>query len=158
MRLTTTRLAVPIILLALVGCGGSAVVVNNVPGGPVDLKVPGSGQGLDPQATPTATACASETPTEDETATTDPAAGTAEPQADTGTQTTPENGGAEAPATQDPATGTGEKPEAGAPKEEFEDYCAQNPGACGTQVRRVSADLQGAGRHENTAHHTEHQG
>jgi hypothetical protein len=131
LRLTRTRLAVPIILLALAGCGGSEVVVNNVPGGPVDLKVPGNAQGLAPRATATATpsATATETPT-DGTAEAAPtaAAGATQPPADTGTTADP-NGGAEAPATDD-GTGTGEAPEAGAPKEDFEDYCAQNPGAC----------------------------
>ena len=85
MRLTrTTRLAVPIVVLALAGCGGAQVTVNEVPGGPVDLKTPGTGAGF-AAVTPTATASA--TPTE--TPTVDPSTGaapTATPQADTTTQ------------------------------------------------------------------------
>ena len=55
MRLTP-RLAVGITLLALVaGCGraGSASV-REVPGGPVELEVPGTAEGFGPAATPTA--------------------------------------------------------------------------------------------------------
>lgn len=130
MRHARTRLAVPLILLVLAGCGGEQVVVNNVPGGPVDLKVPGNGDGLSGRATPTPTAEASETPTGDAEATPTAAAGGAtEAPTDTGAQTDPNTGGAaEAPPT-DNGTGT-QAPDPGAPKEEFEDYCAQNPGAC----------------------------
>ena len=132
MRLTTTRLAVPLILLVLAGCGGTQVVVNDVPGGPVDLKVPGNGEGLAGAPTPTPTAGATEEPTDatDDTAQAEPTAAPTEAPADTSTQTDPA-GGAQAPET-DTGTGTatGEPPEAGAPKKDFEDYCAQNPGAC----------------------------
>src|SRR4051812_37963328 len=63
-RLTRpTRLAVPIIVLALAGCGGAQVTVNEVPGGPVDLTVPGNAEGLAPvSATATAAASPTETP------------------------------------------------------------------------------------------------
>ena len=109
------RLAVPIILLlfALAGCGGTAVAVQEVPGDPAPLAVPGSGDGLAPAAT------ASPTPTPTETP-------------DAQTQTTPEDtaeGGAEAPSTDDSAT-TDQKPPAGSDAEQFEDFCAENPGAC----------------------------
>jgi hypothetical protein len=132
MRLArTTRLAVVIAVLALAGCGGAQVTVNEVPGGPVDLKTPGSGDGFAAvTATATATAAPTETPTGD--ASTD-ATPTATPQADTTTQdTTPQtdpNGGAAAPNTDD-GTGAAQPPDPGASKDEFEDYCAQNPGAC----------------------------
>ena len=135
MRLTTTRLAVPLIVLVLAGCGGQQVVVNNVPGGPVDLKVPGNGQGFAAaKATATPSATPSETPADDQAQTSEtPAAGTtSETAPPTGTQTDPNSGGAaEAPATDDSGGGgTGEAPDPGAGKQEFEDYCAQNPGAC----------------------------
>src|SRR3954447_11599542 len=131
-RLTrTTRLAVGIVVLALAGCGGAQVTVNDVPGGPVDLKTPGTGQGF-AAVTPTATATA--TPTETPTADTSTgAAPTATPQADTTTQdNTPQadpNGGATAPQTDD-GTAAQQPPDPGASSDEFEDYCAQNPGAC----------------------------
>jgi hypothetical protein len=133
MRLTTTRLAVPLIMLVLAGCGGEQVVVNNVPGGPVDLKTPGTGEGFAAaKATATPTATPSGTPTDDQAQTSETPAGgtTSEAPTDTGTQTDPNSGGAaEAPATED-GGGTGEAPDPGAGKQEFEDYCAQNPGAC----------------------------
>jgi len=46
------RLAVPVIvlILAAAGCGGSQVTVEEVPGDPVDLSVPGTAEGLAPAA------------------------------------------------------------------------------------------------------------
>src|SRR4051795_8317037 len=72
MRLTrTTRLAVGIVVLALAGCGGAQVTVNEVPGGPVDLTVPGNAEALAPaSATATATATPTVTPTDDTAAAT----------------------------------------------------------------------------------------
>ena len=133
MRLArTTRLAVVVAVLALAGCGGAQVTVNEVPGGPVDLKTPGSGVGFAAvTATPTATATPTETPTGD---TSTQATPTATPQADTTTQdTTPQadaNGGAATAPNTDDGTGATQPPDPGASKQEFEDYCAQNPGAC----------------------------
>ena len=123
MRLATTRLAVLVIMLALAGCGGAQVTVNDVPGGPVDLKVPGTGEGLAPQATPTATATPTETPADGTAqATPTPATGT--------TGQTPATSGAQATPT--PAAGTtGQQPPgSGSGQNALEDYCAQNPGAC----------------------------
>jgi hypothetical protein len=131
MRLTTTRLAVPLITLVLAGCGGAQVVVNNVPGGPVDLKVPGTGEGFTAaKATPTASVTPTETPTDGQAESSEtPAAGAATvAPTDPGTQTDPNNGAATAPT--DTGGTDGQAPDPGAPKQEFEDYCAQNPGAC----------------------------
>ncbi len=129
MRLTTTRLAVGITMLALAGCGGAQVTVSEVPGGPVDLKTPGTGEGF---AAATATATPTAAPTETPADGTTDAAPTATAAPDTSTQdTTPQadpNGGAAAPA--DDGTGAATPPDPGASKDEFEDYCAQNPGAC----------------------------
>ena len=41
----------------------------------------------------------------------------------------PTEGGAEAPSTDDSAT-TDQAPPAGSDAEQFEDFCAENPGAC----------------------------
>src|SRR3954452_6428800 len=51
------RLAVPAILLtlALAGCGGATVTVEEVPGGPVDLSLPAGADQLGPAASPTPT-------------------------------------------------------------------------------------------------------
>ncbi len=127
------RLAVPISLLVLVlaGCGGATVAVQEVPGDPAPLAVPGSGEGLAPETTATPTPTPTETPdAEDAEATAVPDTSGATPE--TEQQTTPEGpaeGGAEAPAAEDSAT-TDQKPPAGSDAEQFEDFCAENPGAC----------------------------
>ncbi len=60
------RLAVPVIVLASLaaGCGGAQVAVEEVPGAPAELTVPGDAAGIAPAATADAeaTATATETP------------------------------------------------------------------------------------------------
>src|SRR3954452_4270923 len=68
MRLASPRLvAVPFIVLTLTlaACGGNTVTVQEVPGDPVSLSVPGNGDALAPQATPTPTVSATPTSTPD---------------------------------------------------------------------------------------------
>jgi hypothetical protein len=123
--------AVPFIALTLAvsACGGATVAYKQAPGEPVDLAVPGSGEALAPEATPTPTPTATETP-EAGTAEATPApdanngAGTAEtaPQAEA-------DGATEAPADPDSATND-QPPPAGSDAQQFEDFCAENPGAC----------------------------
>ena len=127
------RLAVPVTLLvfALAGCGGATVAVQEVPGDPAPLSVPGTAEGLAPETTATPTPTPTETPDADAAA----AAATPDASGTTGdaqTETAPEGtaeGGAEAPATEDSAT-TDQAPPAGSNAEQFEDFCAENPGAC----------------------------
>jgi hypothetical protein len=130
MRLASPRLiAVPLIVLSftLAACGGNTVTVQEVPGDPVDLTVPGSGEALAPEATPTPT------PTPTPTGTPEASASEATPAPDTGaTEAAPEGdagGAAEAPTGEDSAT-TDQRPPAGSDAEQFEDFCAENPGAC----------------------------
>jgi hypothetical protein len=132
MRLAPPRLAVPVLALtfAVAGCGGSQVTVKEVPGSdPPALTVPGSGAALAPEATASATPTATETP--DASA----AQATATPDAATGdgtAQSAPEGttgGGTAAPDGQDSAT-TDQPPPAGSDAQQFEDFCAENPGAC----------------------------
>ena len=114
------RLAVPLIALALAaGCGGSEVTVQEVPGDPVELTVPGGGEALAPTATPTPTP--TETPADPAAAEATPAAPAEDPaaQAPEGT----DGGGAAAP-------DNGEPPPPGSDPERYEEFCAQNPGAC----------------------------
>jgi hypothetical protein len=127
------RLAVPISLLvfALAGCGGATVAVQEVPGDPAPLDVPGSGEGLAPQTTATPTPTPTETPDAESSEAT-PAPDTSGAAPETQEQTTPEGtteGGTEAPSTDDSAT-TDQAPPAGSDAEQFEDFCAENPGAC----------------------------
>ena len=127
------RLAVPVTLLvfAFAGCGGATVAVQEVPGDPAPLSVPGTAEGLAPATTATPTPTPTETPDADTaaaTATPDTSGTTGDAQAETAPEGTAE-GGAEAPGTEDSAT-TDQKPPAGSDAEQFEDFCAENPGAC----------------------------
>jgi hypothetical protein len=129
MRLTRLRLAVPLIVLVLAaGCGGGQVTVQEVPDGPAELNVPGTAAGLAPSATATPTGTATTSTTESSTAT-----GEATPD-DTGTDAT---GTTDDTTTDDTTTdGTDDSatsdqpPPAGSDADQFEDFCAQNPGAC----------------------------
>jgi len=125
--------AVTLLALVVAGCGGSSVAYREVPGGPPELKVPGNAEGFESGATPTPTVDpdATETPDPDATETPTPeSTGTGEaPTDDTGTAEGTTEGGTEAPATEDNPT-TDTAPPAGSPPEAFEDYCAENPGAC----------------------------
>ena len=128
----TVRLVIPIAMLALTvaGCGGgsSKVVVQEVPGGAVEISVTG-GDALAPQPTATATVDASATATPAATTTGGTAPAQSQPQQSTAqqpapTQSAPQtsaNGGASAPAATPPP---------GADKQQFEAFCQQNPGAC----------------------------
>ena len=121
------------------GCGGSELDYEEVPGPPVEVSIPsetvesGGSAGADADATPTPTATAepgSTTAPDDQSG----ATGTA-PSTDTGTATAgtgtsdTDSGGATAPAEEDSATND-TAPPAGSEAQQFEDFCAQNPGAC----------------------------
>jgi hypothetical protein len=127
------RLAVPVTLLifALAGCGGTTVAVQEVPGDPAPLDVPGNGEALAPATTATATPTPTETPgADDAEATTAPDTSGSTQEADP--QTAPEGsaeGGTAAPGTEDNAQ-SDQAPPAGSDAEQFEDFCAENPGAC----------------------------
>ena len=119
--------AIAVLVLTVAGCGGANVAYREVPGGPVELEVPGDGAAVDAATpSPTAEADATETPEADAEAD-----ATAEPQAtaapDTGTDDGTA-GGEEAPPADDATDDT--PPPAGSPQQQFEDYCAENPGAC----------------------------
>jgi hypothetical protein len=133
MRFASPRLAVTIfvVILAVAGCGGATVTVQEVPGEPAELSVPGTGAALAPEAT------ASPTPTATETANADGAASaTATPEGsgtgDATAETAPEgtDGGATTAPGADDGAATDQPPPAGSNAEEFENFCAENPGAC----------------------------
>jgi hypothetical protein len=125
--------AVTLLALVVAGCGGSSVAYREVPGGPPELKVPGNAEGFESGATPTPTVDpdATETPDPDATETPTPeSTDTGEaPTGDTGAAEGTTEGGTEAPATPD-TEATDTAPPAGSDAEAFEDYCAENPGAC----------------------------
>lgn len=120
-------------LLAVVaGCGGDETLAPQVPGPPADVTVPDEGV-PEPGATDEAGDTSGDT-TDD--ATTPDAEATAEPTApegtgDTGTTTEPDaSGGASAPAPAEDGPDNDTPPPEGSNAQQFEDFCAQNPGAC----------------------------
>ena len=119
------RLAAPITLLTLTlaGCGGANVVVEDAPGPPAQLTVPGTAEAFAPQATATATVSATPTPTSTTT-------GTSTTPSTSGTGTGTTSGGTTAPSTGTDSATNDTPPPAGSNAQQFEDFCAQNPGAC----------------------------
>ena len=124
------RLAALFIVLALTvaACGGSTVTVQEVPGGAVDLGVPGGGAALNPAATATPGATATATPTATTTGASSSTT-TTTPQQSASTTTGTTNGGTQAPSTSSTGAATS-TPAPGSPSQQYEDFCAQNPGAC----------------------------
>jgi hypothetical protein len=93
--------------VGVAGCGGSKSDYQEVPGPPVEMAIPSEtveadgNSGANAGATPTPTA----------------------------TDSGSDSGGATAPAQEDSATND-TAPPAGSEAQQFEDFCAQNPGAC----------------------------
>jgi hypothetical protein len=119
----------PVIALALAGCGSAEDEVEEVPGAPVELTVPhqkgAADLSEDGEATPTPT------PEDGEATTPEAAPEDSGATGSTGAEGTAETGAAAtpAPATEDsPATDTA-PPEGSAP-EQFEQFCEENAGAC----------------------------
>ena len=137
---TATALLCVFALAGFTGCGGSTLDYEEVPGPPAEVSIPDSGSVSDSSATPDADADATPTPT----ATAEPGSTTAPDDQSgshgrrperraptpgaTGTTGT-DSGGATAPAEDDSASND-TAPPAGSDAEQFEDFCAQNPGAC----------------------------
>jgi hypothetical protein len=135
---TATALLCTIALAAFAtGCGGSELDYEEVPGPPVEVSIPSetveSGGSADADATPTPTATAepgSTTAPSDQSGDTGAAPSTGSGTASAGTDTSgTDSGGATAPAEEDSATND-TAPPAGSEAQQFEDFCAQNPGAC----------------------------
>jgi hypothetical protein len=124
------RLAAPFIALALTvaACGGSKVAVQEVPGGAVNLSVPGGGAALNPAATASPGATATATPTATTTGASSTTTTTTSQQSASST-TGSANGGTQAPSTSSTGAATA-TPAPGSPSQQYEDFCAQNPGAC----------------------------
>ena len=126
--------------VGVAGCGGSKSDYQEVPGPPVEMAIPsetveaGGNSGANAGATPTPTATAepgsTTAPSDQSGATgTAPSTGTGTASTGTGTDSGSDSGGATAPAQEDSATND-TAPPAGSEAQQFEDFCAQNPGAC----------------------------
>ena len=135
---TATALLCTVALAAFAtGCGGSELDYEEVPGPPVEVSIPsetvesGGSAGADATPTPTATAePGSTTAPSDQSGDTGAAPSTGTGTASAGTDTSgTDSGGATAPAEEDSAAND-TAPPAGSEAQQFEDFCAQNPGAC----------------------------
>ncbi len=141
-RPATALLISAVLALGAAGCGGSEVEYDEVPGPPASVPIPNDTSTLEGSGDSSASGDASATPTPEATAapdsqsgdagtntaaTTEPAAPTTDGTTDTGATT--DSGGSTAPAEQDgPSNDTA--PPAGSEAEQFEAFCAENPGAC----------------------------
>jgi hypothetical protein len=132
MRISALLIAGLLSLTLLAGCGGDDDLAPQVPGPPADVSVPDAG------VSPSGDAAADESgATDDESAdsTDEPTPeATAAPEGtgDTGTAEPDASGGATAPEPEPQADGptNDTAPPEGSNAQEFEDFCAQNPGAC----------------------------
>jgi hypothetical protein len=136
-RPATALLCTVALAAGIAGCGGSELDYQEVPGPPVEVSIPSetveSGASGDADATPTPT------PTPEPGSTTAPSdqSGATDSAPSTGTDTAAagsdpagtDSGGATAPAEEDSAAND-TAPPAGSEAQQFEDFCAQNPGAC----------------------------
>ena len=117
-------------LLALAGCGGGDEIAPEVPGPAADFAVPEGT--VQPAAAEEDAAATDDTATTDEEAAPEDTGTTEEtaPPADTGTTPDSTSGGTTAPETEADGPTNDTAPPAGSEAEQFEDFCAQNPGAC----------------------------
>jgi hypothetical protein len=139
-RRLTVLLAAGLLCLAMIGCGGGDPIAPQVPGEPADVRIPEADEppgGTDANATDEGTTgedtgTTGEPTTEEGTAdgTTPAPEATAEPVDPAGATVPDEGGGAAAPETAPDSPENDTPPPAGSDAEQFEDFCAQNPGAC----------------------------
>lgn len=130
MRISALLIAGLLSLAVLAGCGSGDELAPQVPGPPADVTIPDAG------VSPSGGAADESGATGDSTGSTDEptpeATATPEGTGDTGTTQPDASGGAAAPAPEpqaDSPTNDTAPPE-GSNAQQFEDFCAQNPGAC----------------------------
>jgi hypothetical protein len=131
-RRLTAIITTAVLALAAAGCGGDDSLAPEVPGPPADVALPEStvAPAADEQSTDsnggqdstsTDEGATDESTTPEDTGTT-PDTGAAEPDSS--------GGGAAAPDTAADSPTNDTPPHADSEAEQFEDFCAQNPGAC----------------------------
>jgi hypothetical protein len=130
----TALLTAGLLALVAAGCGGSDTPATQVPGPPADVTVPessnppGSGSGSGSDSSSSATPTATSTP---DSGTGGTSGDTGTTTGSTGTGTTGDaNGGTAAPDTGTDSASNDQPPPDGSNAQQFEDFCAQNPGAC----------------------------
>jgi hypothetical protein len=134
MRTSALVIAVLLSLTVFAGCGGDDDLAPQVPGPPADVTIPDAG--VSPSAEEGAADDEAGTTDEESTDSTDtqtPEA-TAAPEGtgDTGAAEPDASGGTTAPEADTQADGptNDTAPPEGSNAQQFEDFCAQNPGAC----------------------------
>ncbi len=132
LRLATFLIAALMAVVAA-GCGSSDAAAPQVPGPPAEVTIPESsqaptaaaGSNSDSKSSTDSSSSSSDSSSSDSSSSTDTGTGSS----DTGTGTTGDSSGG----TTSPSTGTADStatPPAGSNAQQFEDFCAQNPGAC----------------------------
>jgi hypothetical protein len=138
-RRITAILATGLLAVAAAGCGGDDSLAPQVPGAPADVTVPDSGQSpaeaaasAQDRASGDSTTGTGDTSTPNDSSTGDTGTtGTGTTGTDTGgTSTGDTGGGTAAPDTGTDSPQNDTAPPAGSDAQQFEDFCAQNPGAC----------------------------
>jgi hypothetical protein len=141
-RQLPTLLAAGLVALGAAGCGGGDELAPQAPGPPADVRVPesseapagGSSDNGNAQQDGDQSGDADNTGTDEATptptATPDGGAETPAAPEDTGAAVPDEGGGSAAPEAQPDGPTNDTAPPAGSEPEQFEDFCAQNPGAC----------------------------
>jgi hypothetical protein len=136
-RRLTAFLTAGLLALVAAGCGGGDDMAPEVPGPPADVVIPESAEAPGDASASQDEGTTDESGDEqtDDTGTTDDSGGTTAPEetapADPGT-TTPDTseGGTAAPEAEADGPTNDTPPPEGSNAEQFEDFCAQNPGAC----------------------------
>lgn len=133
MRTSALLIAALLSLALIAGCGSDDELAPQVPGPPADVTIPDAG--VSPSGSDAAADESGDTSDEstDSSDTQTPEA-TAAPEGsgDTGTAQPDASGGTTAPAPDTQADGptNDTAPPEGSNAQQFEDFCAQNPGAC----------------------------
>ena len=136
-RRLTAFLTVGLLALVAAGCGGGDDLAPEVPGPPADVVIPESADAPGEASASQDEGATDESSGDEETdsGTTDDSGGTTAPEetapADPGT-TTPDTseGGTAAPDAEADGPTNDTPPPEDSNAEQFEDFCAQNPGAC----------------------------
>ena len=134
-RRLTAFLTTGLLALVAAGCGGDDSPAPEVPGPPADVVIPESADAPTSAAEEQGEETTDDTgdATTDDTTTDDTGTTTPEetaPPSDTGAVPETSEGGTAAPEAETDGPSNDTPPPEGSNAEQFEDFCAQNPGAC----------------------------
>jgi hypothetical protein len=136
-RRITAILTAGLLAVVAAGCGGDDSPTPQVPGPPASMTIPNSGDSpaeaaasAQDRASGDTSTSDSDTSTSDDSTSTDSGTTGSTDTGTTGDTSAGAGGGTEAPATGEDSPSNDTAPPAGSDAEQFEDFCAQNPGAC----------------------------